>query len=270
MAGFASFLFGGGQTSRSLKLVVIYLALLPLCALAFVHWRHAKPIAGDGGASRPVGTLSEAVENGSPGRAGVRRRLVLMTGDGPWPGALAGRPYIPFAAIPEELKRALLYQEDRAFYTHAGYSPREMYIALRDWLLYGHRLRGASTLTQQLARTIFLSSRRKLSRKLLEFRLALLLEERLPKDRILELYINQVYWGGESRGAAEAARAFYRSPAANPFKGLGPRDFAFLVALLPNPNVCAPAKRPGIAHCRNRGLQRRMTRIIKHLNARDP
>lgn len=200
MAGFASFLFGGGQTSRSLKLVVIYLALLPLCALAFVHWRHAKPIAGDGGASRPVGTLSEAVENGSPGRAGVRRRLVLMTGDGPWPGALAGRPYIPFAAIPEELKRALLYQEDRAFYTHAGYSPREMYIALRDWLLYGHRLRGASTLTQQLARTIFLSSRRKLSRKLLEFRLALLLEERLPKDRILELYINQVY-GAENPAA---------------------------------------------------------------------
>ncbi|MCR9144250.1 MAG: transglycosylase domain-containing protein [bacterium] len=279
------------RISRLQKVIAMYLALLPLLALAGVSgwdaiqsWRldrasvgsldfvRIDPRKGDGGSGS---VYEEDGEGGKDGESG-ERRLVLMTGRGPWVGAPAGRPYMPATQIPPELKQALLYQEDQAFYSHSGYSPREVYIVLRDYLLRGHRLRGASTLTQQLARTIFLNSERSLRRKLLEFRIARVLEQRLSKDRILELYLNHVYWGGESRGVVEAARAFFpgragpenkREPAqaVAALARLDAREFAFLVALLPNPNVCAPAPGGGIEHCRHRGLQRRMTRIIRHL-----
>lgn len=249
------------------KAIAIYLVGLPLIAFAIVICQNSlRPWWQD----RPaVGTLTHATIELDQNR--MERRLVLTTGAGPWVGADAARPYIPRNVMPDDLIRALLHQEDQAFYSHAGFSPRELYIVLRDYLLYGHRLRGASTVTQQLARTIFLNSERSFRRKVLEFHLARLLETRLQKDEILELYLNHVYWGGESRGVALAARAYHRrplNPDSDPLAGLGPRDFAFLVALLPNPNACAPAVQPGGDHCRNPGVRRRMTRIIKHLEAR--
>jgi monofunctional biosynthetic peptidoglycan transglycosylase len=250
--------------------------MLPVFGFVLVFGRHSLESRRSG--LPPAGTIvlpprpsesSHALDSIRSRDEGDERRPVLMTGRGPWVGAPAGRPYVSAPDIPDELKRALLYQEDQAFYTHGGYSPREVYIVLRDYLFYGHRLRGASTLSQQLARTVFLSSERSLRRKLLEFRLARALERRLSKERILELYLNHVYWGGESTGVVEAARAYYQRPPdprrrVNPLSRLGTREFAFLVALLPNPNACAPARAAGDEHCKNRGIVRRMTRIIDH------
>lgn len=242
------------MSRRGWILISAYLAALPLLALGVVVSRNWM---GPWWRDQPaVGTLTEV-----GGDSAGERQLIFITGAGPWPGVAAPQPYVGLARIPESLIRGLLFQEDQAFYEHSGYSLREMYIVTRDFLLYGQRLRGASTLSQQLARTIFLSSERSARRKLLEFRMARVLETRLEKNTILELYFNHVYWGGDARGIAAATRYYFRRPV----ETLTRAEAAFLVAILPNPNACAPLRGGDLKNCRNAGVLRRMERIVKHL-----
>ncbi|MBI3395959.1 MAG: transglycosylase domain-containing protein [Spirochaetia bacterium] len=141
--------------------------------------------------------------------------------------------YTPLSQIPSPLVQSLIYQEDRGFFSHRGYRLREMFLSVWDYVRIG-RPRGASTITQQLARTLFLGRERTLRRKLNEMRLARLLEERLSKDEILELYLNHVYWGDNTNGiAAVSMRRLHKKPLA-----LTPDDCAFLVSLLPAPDAC--------------------------------
>jgi Transglycosylase len=139
--------------------------------------------------------------------------------------------FIPLAEVPPLFLRALLLGEDAGFYTHPGVDLREMPAALlTDWAR-GGAARGASTITQQLAKNLFLSHEKRLGRKLQELSLALLLESALGKARILEIYLNVIEWGPDLFGLRPAARAYFdREP-----RDLTPAQIAFLVSLIPGP-----------------------------------
>jgi Transglycosylase len=161
-------------------------------------------------------------------------------GEGTVAGERAGRSidispaspdFIGLGDVPPLFVRTLLLAEDAGFYTHPGIDLREMPAALlTDWAR-GGAARGASTITQQLAKNLFLSRDKRLGRKLEELSLALLLESALGKNRILEIYLNVIEWGPNLFGLRPAARAYFdREP-----KDLTPAQMAFLVSLIPAP-----------------------------------
>ena len=115
--------------------------------------------------------------------------------------------------IPDEMKQAMVAVEDRRYYSHPGVDPiglaRALYVALTG----DGRIAATSTITQQLARNVFLNSNRTLDRKLREGVLALALEAKFSKEQILELYLNKVYFGGGAYGIDSASRKFFSHPA---------------------------------------------------------
>jgi penicillin-binding protein 1A len=115
--------------------------------------------------------------------------------------------------IPQVMKDAMLSVEDRRFYGHPGIDP--IGLARSFWVRFqeGRFTQGGSTITQQLARTVFLNNSKTLARKLREAVLALALEWKFSKDQILELYLNKVYFGGGAYGVDSAARKFFGHPA---------------------------------------------------------
>ena len=127
--------------------------------------------------------------------------------------------------------RTLLLSEDTGFYGHRGIDLRELPAALLTNWSRGGAARGASTITQQLAKNLFLSRDKQLGRKLQELAITFLLESALGKDRILEIYLNIIEWGPDLRGLRPAARRYFgREPGA-----LTPAEMAFLVAIIPGP-----------------------------------
>lgn len=117
--------------------------------------------------------------------------------------------------IPEVMTKAMVAVEDRRFYDHLGIDP--VGVARSAWFAWENRntgrgMRGASTITQQLARNVFLTNSYTFSRKLREAALALAMERKFTKDEILELYLNKVYFGGGSYGIDAASRRFLQSP----------------------------------------------------------
>jgi penicillin-binding protein 1A len=119
------------------------------------------------------------------------------------------REPVPFKAIPPQLVTALLTTEDRHFYTHSGVDVRGILRAIVKDVQARRFAEGASTLTQQLAKTLFLTPRKTLVRKLKEAILALQLERRYTKAELLTLYLNQVYFGSGAYGVAAAAETFF-------------------------------------------------------------
>src|SRR5690606_19696259 len=111
--------------------------------------------------------------------------------------------------IPQVMKEAMVAVEDRRYYTHFGIDPiglvRALYVALRD----DSPVRATSTISQQLARNVFLNSNRTIDRKLREAVLAMALEWKFSKEQILELYLNKVYFGGGAYGIDSASRKFF-------------------------------------------------------------
>jgi transglycosylase-like protein len=139
--------------------------------------------------------------------------------------------FIPLGEVPPLFRRALLLAEDAGFYSHPGIDLREVPAALvTDWAR-GGAARGASTITQQLAKNLFLSHDKQLGRKLQELPLTFLLESALSKDRILEIYLNVIEWGPGLFGLRPAARTYFgREP-----QELTPAQMAFLVSIIPGP-----------------------------------
>ena len=138
--------------------------------------------------------------------------------------------YRPLAAIGPELPLAVLVSEDIGFLDHGAVDVRAVGEALEEWA-HGARLRGASTISQQLARILFLSPERSLARKLNEVRLAWWLEHRLGKRRILELYLNTVEFGPGLFGAQAAARHYFGLDAG----ALDDAQAAGMAAAIPSP-----------------------------------
>ncbi len=122
---------------------------------------------------------------------------------------LEKRVPIPIVQIPENLKDALISVEDRQFYTHIGIDLKGILRAIVKDIMAGGFVEGASTITQQLAKTLFLSPQKRLSRKIKEALLAVQLERRYTKEEILVLYLNQIYLGSGTYGVESAAQRYF-------------------------------------------------------------
>jgi monofunctional biosynthetic peptidoglycan transglycosylase len=116
--------------------------------------------------------------------------------------------FVPLERISPQLQHAVVAAEDARFFQHHGFDWKEIGNAIGDDL-DGHRSRGASTITQQLVRNLFLSANRSVARKAVEFSIVPLTEGILPKKRILELYLNIVEWGPGIYGAEAASRYYF-------------------------------------------------------------
>ena len=146
--------------------------------------------------------------------------------------------WVPLKQISPRLTRAVLVAEDAAFYRHHGFDWEGMKDAFtRDWE-QGKLRRGGSTLTQQLAKNLYLSSGKNLFRKAHEALLAWELERRLSKKRILELYLNTAEWGRGVFGAEAAARHHFGKSA----EDLSADEAALLAAMLPSPQKYDPLR----------------------------
>jgi monofunctional biosynthetic peptidoglycan transglycosylase len=143
--------------------------------------------------------------------------------------------WVPLNEISLWLVRAVVNSEDARFFEHDGIDMEQTKIALTAAVEDGHLGRGASTITQQLAKNLWLGEERTLWRKLREFFLARRLEA-LGKNRILELYLNIAEWGDGVYGADAASRVWFGKPAA----GLYPEEAAVLAAMLPAPRKRNP------------------------------
>ncbi len=143
----------------------------------------------------------------------------------------ASPDFVPLEEVPPLFIRALLISEDANFWGHSGLDLGEVPVAMSINWVRGQRARGASTITQQLAKNLFLTRERSYRRKLQEAALALLLEPILGKRRILEIYLNVIEWGPGLHGLGPASRHYFGK---NPSE-LTPRESAFLVSLIPGP-----------------------------------
>jgi monofunctional biosynthetic peptidoglycan transglycosylase len=165
--------------------------------------------------------------------------------------ARRAQQWVPMARISPWLRRAVVNSEDARFYEHDGFDMVEAEAALEQAAERGHLGRGASTITQQLAKNLWLGEERTLWRKLREYFLALRLED-LGKRRILELYLNVAEWGDGIYGAEAAARAWFNKPAVE----LSPEEAAVLAAMLPAPRRRNP-------HHPNAKLRKRAFEILE-------
>ncbi|OGP63307.1 MAG: hypothetical protein A2V65_11175 [Deltaproteobacteria bacterium RBG_13_49_15] len=116
---------------------------------------------------------------------------------------------VPLSEVPDRLKSAIIATEDRNFYQHTGIDVKGIARALVKDLFAGEFVEGASTITQQLAKTLFLTPQKTVARKIKEAILAFQIERRFTKDEIMELYLNQVYFGSGAYGVESAARVYF-------------------------------------------------------------
>jgi monofunctional biosynthetic peptidoglycan transglycosylase len=138
--------------------------------------------------------------------------------------------WVRYTSLPPQVPLAVVAAEDQRFPSHHGFDLEEIGNALKDYWA-GGRLRGASTLSQQLAKNLFLWPGKDLLRKGLELWFTALIELSLPKRRILELYLNVAQFGPHTFGIGMAAERFFHKPAA----GLSLTEASLLAAVLPNP-----------------------------------
>ena len=178
--------------------------------------------------------------------------------------AQAGKPlrhyqvWVPYSRISQNLKRAVLVAEDDAFWQHEGIDMEQLKISIRNDIEKG-QVRGGSTITQQLAKNLYLSPSRDPVRKLRELIIARRLEAGLSKARIFEIYLNVIEWGDGIWGAEAAARSYFGSSAAS----LSAEQAALLAGAIINPRVYSPAHP-------NARLLRRQRIILSRMGAYVP
>jgi penicillin-binding protein 1A len=146
------------------------------------------------------------------------------------------REPVPLEAIPRLLKAALVATEDRKFYRHSGVDLKGIARAIIKDIKAGEFVEGASTITQQLSKTLFLTHRKTLVRKIKEAILAFQLERRYTKDEILELYLNQVYFGSGAYGVQSAAKIFFEKSV----KDLSLAECALVAGMPKSPSRYSP------------------------------
>ena len=188
--------------------------------------------------------------------------------------------WVPLERISPELQRAVLAGEDTNFAAHDGFDYEAIRKAWEEgrraaekeakeegdtdeqsWIPdLSHFKRGASTITQQLAKNLYLSSERSFARKGREAFLTYFLERTLPKRRILEIYLNVIEWGDGVYGAEAAAQTYFNKPAA----ALNAREAAFLAAMIPNPRtVFNPVPTAQNSKSNLKRVQRRQRAILR-------
>ena len=149
---------------------------------------------------------------------------------------LEKRDPVPIKMIPDNLKKALIVTEDRSFYQHSGIDLKGILRAIFRDIKAGKFVEGASTITQQLSKTLFLKPRKTLLRKAKEAFLSFQIERRYTKDEILELYLNQVYFGSGAYGVESAARIYFGKPVSD----LNLSECALLAGLPKSPSRYSP------------------------------
>ena len=174
----------------------------------------------------------------------------------------ANPDFVPLDDVLPLFVRGLLTSEDANFWGHPGLDLAEVPIAMSMNWVRGERSRGASTITQQLAKNLFLTRERSYRRKLQEAALALLLEPALGKRRILEIYLNVIEWGPGIHGIGPASRHYFGK---NPSE-LTPRECAFLVALIPGPIKYQTSFANGVL---SRGFSRLVNGVLSRLRSVD-
>ncbi len=145
--------------------------------------------------------------------------------------------WLPYARIPHTMTGAMVAVEDRRFWNHPGVDPVGMARAAAVNMRAGHNVQGASTITQQLARNVFLTSNKTFGRKAREWVLALAMERKFTKEAILELYLNRVYFGGGAYGIDAASRKFFGHSATS----LSLEEAAIIAGLVKAPSRYAPS-----------------------------
>jgi monofunctional biosynthetic peptidoglycan transglycosylase len=211
------------RKSAALRAALVAVCLLAAAALAFLL---ALPGAGPLREHNPETTALIEARAPSARQKGRAARHVQR--------------WVSLSHISIWLQRAVVNSEDARFWEHSGIDTVEAQKAVESAIARGHLGRGASTLTQQLAKNLWLGEERSIFRKLKEALLARRLED-LGKARILELYLNVAEWGSGIYGAEAAAQTWFKKPAAQ----LLPEEAAVLAAMLPAPLKRSPRRPSG-------------------------
>jgi penicillin-binding protein 1B len=200
----------------------------------------------------------DRVKGVSPGRRATFRATELARLGGP---DGESRHPVKLAQVPKSLVHAVLAVEDARFYEHEGIDPFGVLRAIVVNAVAGETRQGGSTLTQQLVKNLFLTQERSLSRKGKEAILALALEQRVSKDRILELYLNEIYLGQHGArsicGMDEAARTWFGKPVGR----LELEESATLAGMVAGPNLYSPVRHPDRAKERRDFVIDRMVEV---------
>lgn len=170
------------------------------------------------------------------------------------PEAELRHKWADYGRISIHLKRAVIAAEDSRFLEHEGFDWEAMEKAVQKNIRKGRFAAGGSTISQQLAKNLFLSAAKNPFRKAQEAVITVMIEQLWSKRRILEVYLNVIEWGNGIYGAEAAARRYYKSSAA----ALGPSQAALLAAMIPNPRYYE-------THRASRGLLRRQAIIAARM-----
>lgn len=169
----------------------------------------------------------------------------------------ANREVVPLNKISPNLKRAVMAIEDSHFYQHHGINPGGVMRALAANLEANETVEGGSTLTMQLVKNLFLSPKRALSRKAAEAVLSIRLEQIFTKDQIMELYLNQVYWGHNLYGVETASQSYFNKSAAD----LNLAEAAMMAGIIQAPEEYSPFSNYKLAKQRQATVLDRMVRL---------
>jgi monofunctional biosynthetic peptidoglycan transglycosylase len=174
------------------------------------------------------------------------------------PQATLKHQWVPYERISNDLKRAVVAGEDAKFLDHDGFDWEAMQKAYEKNQKKGKVVAGGSTISQQLAKNLFLSGERSLWRKAEEAAITVMIELILSKRRILEIYLNMIEWGNGVFGAEAAARYYFNEPAA----ALAPEQAAQLAAMVPSPRRYSQGRETPY-------LQKRTELILSRMNSAD-
>ncbi len=232
----------GGPLRRVRRIAL--LALAALAAIVAWAWARAQLVDVDALATRNPGATAIMLQRAREAAAAGRR----------W---RPQRHWVPYERISPHLRRAVLIAEDDAFFSHDGLDWNEIRASARRDLEAGRIVRGGSTITQQLAKNLWLGTSRWPLRKLEEVFLAIRLEHALGKKRIFELYLNVIEWGDGVFGAEAAAQRWYQTSAS----ALDARQSVRLAAVIINPRRYSPVEPP-------RRIQRRVRLIASRMRRR--
>lgn len=171
----------------------------------------------------------------------------------------AGYTYsnVQLSEVPEQLVKALLATEDKNFYSHPGYDMFGLARSMVANALAGHVVQGASTITQQLSRILFLSNEKTFTRKIKELQVAAQIEKTIPKDKILEMYLNNVYLGSGAYGVKGAAKIYFNKN----LNQLTLPEMALIAGLPQAPSVYSPYNNIKLAEKRRNQVLLRMYKM---------
>jgi monofunctional biosynthetic peptidoglycan transglycosylase len=233
------------QRRARLILSVILLVCLPIGALLFV-WLVTLPNVS-------------ALKTTNPSTTALMEMRQVQAHER---GESIGRQWqwVPLSRISTHLRRAVVAAEDASFFTHEGFDWEGIKDAAIANLEAGELKRGGSTITQQLAKNLYLSSERSMLRKAREALITRLLEHHLSKERILEVYLNVAEWGVGVYGAEAAARHHFQKSSHD----LTTEEAAWLAAILPSPRRYDPIRKTTALSRRYERIISRMTRMTNY------